>query len=101
MISEGDFAHKANPSAPHGEEELEVVDLNMNGIPDHEEMHSCCSGTSDRRFGIFMVQVCMTLGILVLCLYQIGNSHLDCESTQLYVSLLSLITGVWLKELRL
>ena len=103
-LSEGDFAHKRNPSAPgreHEDEDLEVVDVNMNGMPDHQEMQSCCSGTGDRRFGIFLVQVCMTMGMLVLCLHQIGNARLDCESTQLHVSLLSLITGVWLKELRL
>lgn len=90
----------SSPSAPREGGE-DSVDLDRNGIPDHEELQTCCSGTSDRRFGVFLVQVAMTLGILVLCLLQIANTELDCESTQLYVSLLSLITGVWLKELKL
>ena len=75
------------------------LDANANGIPDHEEMHSCCSGTSDRRFGIFIVQILMTLALFTLCLVKLGDETLSCDATQLYVSLLSLLTGVWIKDL--
>jgi len=76
-------------------------DRNENGIPDNEEMQTCCSGSSDRRFGIFLVQVCMSLSLFALCLVKLGDEHLDCEATQLYVSLLSLLTGVWIQKIRL
>lgn len=77
------------------------MDINNNGIPDDQEMQSCCSGTSDRRFGIFMVQVCITIGLFIMCLFKISDENIGCEATQLYVSLLSLLTGVWLKELKI
>lgn len=83
-----------SPTAP-------PVDLNQNGIPDHEEMQTCCSGSSDRRFGIFLVQILMSMALFALCLIKLGDENLDCEATQLYVSLLSLLTGVWIKEIRM
>ena len=77
-----------------------MSEYNLGGIPDDDEMVSCCSGTSDRRFGIFLVQVVITIGLFILCLIKIGDETIGCEATQLYVSLLSILTGVWLKELK-
>lgn len=74
-------------------------DSNNNGIPDVDEMHSCCSGTSDRRFGVFLIQLFITISIVVLCTYKLGTD-LDCESSQLYNSLLSVVVGFWLTKVK-
>lgn len=74
----------------------EVKDTNKNGIPDDQELQSCCSGTSDRRFIIVCVQLFITISIVVLCVYKLSED-LGCEQSQLYNSLLSVIVGFWLK----
>lgn len=75
----------------------DLKDSNKNGIPDSEEMHSCISGTSDRRFGVFIIQLFITISIVALCVYKLGTD-LDCESSQLYNSLLSVVVGFWLTK---
>jgi len=74
-------------------------DNNNNGIPDDEEMQSCCSGTSDRRFGVFLIQFFITISIVVLCTYKLGD-NLGCEESQLYNSLLSVVVGFWLTKVK-
>ena len=77
----------------------ERKDTNKNGIPDDEELQSCCSGTSDRRFIIMCVQLFITISIVVLCVYKLSED-LGCEQSQLYNSLLSVIIGYWMKSLK-
>lgn len=77
----------------------EVKDTNKNGIPDDEELQSCCSGTSDRRFIHLCVQLFITISIVVLCTYKLGT-ELDCEASQLYNSLLSVVIGFWLTKVK-
>jgi len=77
----------------------ERKDDNKNGIPDDDEMQTCCSGTSDRRFGIFLIQIFITLSIVVLCVYKLSED-LGCEQSQLYNSLLSVIVGFWLTKVK-
>lgn len=98
-ITAADFALPEQPgqSIP---QHHHVVDANDNNIPDHEELQTCCSGTSDRRFGVFLIQVLMSVALFALCIIKLGDENLDCEATQLYVSLLSFITGIWVKGVR-
>ena len=77
----------------------ERKDANENGIPDTEEMQTCCSGTSDRRFGVFLIQLFITISIVVLCVYKLGED-LGCEQSQLYNSLLSVVVGFWLTNIK-
>jgi hypothetical protein len=77
----------------------DIKDTNENGIPDHEEMRTCCSGTSDRRFGVFLIQLFITVSIVILCTYKLG-ADLDCEASQLYNSLLSVVVGFWLTKVK-
>ena len=71
-------------------------DINENGIPDKYEVQTCCSGTSDRRFIIMMVQLFITVSIVSLCVFKLSED-LNCESSSVYNSLLSVIIGFWLK----
>jgi len=66
----------------------ERKDANKNGIPDNEEMQTCCSGTSDRRFGVFIIQIFITLSIVFLCVYKLSED-LGCEQSQLKTSVVS------------
>lgn len=77
----------------------DIKDSNNNSIPDNEEMQTCCSGTSDRRFGVFLIQLFITISIVALCTYKLG-SELDCEASQLYNSLLSVVVGFWLTKVK-
>jgi len=77
----------------------EVKDSNKNGIPDDQEMQSCCSGTSDRRFLVFCCQLFITISIVVLCVYKL-STDVGCEESQLYNSLLSVSIGYWMKSLQ-
>ena len=83
-LSENDFKVSVNQ------------DNNKNGIPDTYEVRSCCSGTSDKRFIILLIQLFITVSIVSLCVYKLSED-LSCESSQLYNSLLSVIIGFWLK----
>jgi hypothetical protein len=74
----------------------ERKDTNKNGIPDDFEIYSCCSGSSDTRFIILLIQLFITICIVSLCVYKLADEP-TCESSQLYNSLLSVIVGFWLK----
>lgn len=79
---------------------ISIKDFNKNGIPDDEEMVSCCSGTSDRRFGTFLIQLFITFSIISLCVYKLSLNDLSCEQSQLYSNLLFTIVGFWCRELK-
>ena len=74
----------------------DLKDSNKNGIPDTYEVQSCCSGSSDTRFIILLIQLFITVSIISLCIYKLSD-NLSCESSQLYNSLLSVVIGFWLK----
>ena len=78
---------------------VSIRDANKNGIPDDDEMQTCCSGTSDKRFGNFLIQLFITFSIVILCVYKLSLS-LGCEESQLYNSLLSVVVGFWLKQIK-
>ena len=57
----------------------------------------CCSksGTTDKRIIVFFSQFSITLIIIFFCIYQLILSN-SCESDQLYMSLLTLVIGIYL-----
>lgn len=73
-------------------------DLNGDGIPDSEEIRTCCSGTSDARFARLILQMSISIGIVFMCLFKLSDDTLDCESSSLYVSLLSIVVGFYLSK---
>lgn len=79
---------------------ITIKDFNNNNIPDEEEMETCCSGTSDRRFGTFLIQLFITFSIISLSVYKLSLNDLSCEQSQLYSNLLFTIVGYWCRELK-
>ena len=62
----------------------------------HENMWTCCSGTSiDKRGIIFIVQTFMVLIILIFCMYMICSAE-DGEDYTVWVSIMSAIVGNFL-----
>ena len=62
----------------------------------HENMWTCCSGSSiDKRGVIFIVQTVMVLIILIFCMYMICSSEPG-EDYTVWVSIMSAIAGNFL-----
>lgn len=72
-------------------------DNDGDGIVDIYQVKSCVGGSSDTRCLKLLVQVIITFAVIAVCLAKIYDDTLDCESSSLYVSLLSLLIGFWLK----
>ena len=62
----------------------------------------CCSpnNRTDKRIIVFFSQFSITLIIIFFCIYQLLRSN-SCESDQLYMSLLTLVIGVYLPSPKL
>lgn len=65
---------------------------------DEHQLNSCLGGTTDRRLYILIVQSLISLFILVVCMWKLFDGRLTCEQSQLYLGLITLITGIWMKS---
>ena len=59
------------------------------------KINSCCSGTSDKRLLVFISQMTITLLVLFFCFIQI---ILKTDKVEFYLSLVSLILGLYLPQ---
>lgn len=67
---------------------------------DSEHRYNCCCRAvpmSDRRVLIFSASLSISLIVIVFSCYQLVNL-VDCHSQNTYISLLSLVIGIWLKS---
>ena len=53
------------------------------------ELHSCCSGTTDRRLLRFMSQLTLGFTVMSFCMYKLIDSELDCNEKTVYTSILT------------
>jgi hypothetical protein len=61
------------------------------------QWRSCCI-TTDRRALIFFSQLCISSSVIILCMYMLINYHDSCETTNIYIALLTFILGIHLPQ---
>ena len=59
--------------------------------------YSCLLGQTDSRLIHFLSVFSISVGVIIFSSYQLSNSN-SCESDNLYVGLLTLTLGIWLKS---
>jgi hypothetical protein len=58
---------------------------------------SCCGLTLDKRSTIFFSTYSMSLILVFFCIYKLAG-EISCSETNVYISLLTLIIGVYIKN---
>tara|TARA_R110000803_G_scaffold197206_1_gene260669 strand:- start:758 stop:1102 length:345 start_codon:yes stop_codon:yes gene_type:complete len=58
---------------------------------------SCCL-TVDKRAIIFFSQLSISGTVIIFCMYMLGNYHDSCETTNIYIALLTFILGIHLPQ---
>jgi hypothetical protein len=58
----------------------------------------CTGHVTDRRLWILCLQSIISLLIISLCCFKLFDENLTCEQGNLYVGLITLITGIWMKS---
>ena len=77
------------------EHRIELEDREYN---DHWK--SCCL-VMDRRAMMFFTQLLISLILMGLCVFELGNGGHTCERDTVYISILSAITSYWLPAPRI
>lgn len=98
-------------SSMEGEHHITIHEIQANAPPiappssieeairmDEHQLNSCLGGTTDRRLYILIVQSLISFVILIVCMYKLFDGRLSCEQSQLYLGLITLITGIWMKS---
>ena len=57
----------------------------------------CCNEKTDVRLLIFLSTFTVTFTLLIFSCYQLAHVN-DCQSENLYVGLITLVVGVWVKS---
>jgi hypothetical protein len=87
------------PSAPedrkHNNSDNDRKDNDSN--QEHELMF-CTGHVTDKRLWILALQSIISLAIIFLCCIKLFDDDLGCEQGNLYVGLITLITGIWMKS---
>ena len=82
-----------------GEKRVRILDIVGQDIIDKRFDATWRIGGSDfdKRFLKFVSQVFVSVGVISFCMVQLVRNN-DCESQQEYISLLTLIVGIFLPE---
>ena len=70
-------------------------------LENKEENHiwkSCCFKSTDSRLLTFVASFTISLSLLFFSCFQLARDDIDCNSENLYVGLITLILGVWVKS---
>jgi len=73
-----------------------AAELNREQLEAENLYRSCCGCRLDRRAALYFTQLCISIFVLAFSCYQLrygGDER--CETSQLYVGLLTLILGWW------
>ena len=81
--------NEASVKAPeeHKEEEKEAY-----------QWDSCCMRKTDSRLLTFIASFFISMILLIFSCYQLTRPDMDCASENIYISLITLIIGVWVKS---
>jgi len=81
--------------------EPEQTELVVREIPntknDNNEWKTCCGRTSDRRLLQFIASLSISILILIFSCYKLSQ-ELGCTTENVYVGLITLIIGFWVKS---
>ncbi len=58
---------------------------------------TCCAHTTDKRLLRFLAQFCISLIIVLFCMYRL-STHISCPEQTTYFSLISAVVGYWLTK---
>ena len=58
---------------------------------------TCCARQTDKRLLRFIIQLCVTCGILVFCFVKLSQ-EVECAESNVLYSLISGISGFWLTK---
>lgn len=67
-------------------------------IPPEHQVETCCSGTSDKRFHTLIIQSVISLSVITLSIVKLSDHTLNCEQTNVYIGLLTMMIGIWVKS---
>jgi hypothetical protein len=62
------------------------------------ELMFCTGHVTDKRLWILALQSIISLAIIFLCCIKLFDDNLGCEQSNLYVGLITLITGIWMRS---
>ena len=79
-------------------EELSLSELSQESFNKKTTWKSCCL-TIDRRAVQFFSQLCISLIIIIFCLFQLHTKP-KCDTAE-YLSLLTMVLGMWIDAPRL
>ena len=72
----------------------DAVEIEKDLIETENTYRSCCL-TSDKRALQFFSQFTICVGVLLFSMYKLINSE-ECEETQVYIGLITMIIGIYL-----
>ena len=74
----------------------DAVEIEKDLIKTENTYRSCCL-TSDKRALQFFSQFTICVGVLLFSMYKLINSD-ECEETQVYIGLITMIIGVYIPQ---
>lgn len=74
--------------------------IEMDSQNNENQLKSCClgGGTTDKRLLTFCASFSISLLILVFSCVRLSKSGIKCNEQNQYVSLISLVVGVWIRS---
>jgi len=66
--------------------------MSTNDIPNEPQWHTCCSGTTEKSFVKYMVQVVLALVLIIFSMIQIARGT---QNMNVYYSLISMTIGIF------
>jgi hypothetical protein len=72
-----------------------IIDIENNTT--ENQLQSCCGRTSDKRLLVFIASIIISISVVGFSCVQLVLLD-DCHSQNTYISLLTLIVGVWIKS---
>jgi len=81
----------------------EEVKIHINNEPEQQseetyQWNSCCMRKTDSRLLTFIASFFISIILLIFSCYQLTRPDIDCASENIYISLITLIIGYWMKS---
>ena len=67
-------------------------------VKNNNNWKTCMGSSSDKRLLTFIATLIISVSVLNFSFFMIANRSLSCPELNTYVSLISLVIGIWLKS---